>query len=473
MSTAAAAPDTLDEASTGTTWARAIEVRGLWVRYGYRSVLRDVSLTVAAGERVALLGPNGAGKSTLLRTLATLTRPHGGQVSVAGLDLMRDGEKTRAQIGFLGHRPHAYEQFTGRENLRFLARLWQVEQPEPSIRRALDAVGLTHDADRRAGGYSRGMQQRLGLAAAMLHGPAALLLDEPDAGLDRPAVEGLPALIDQLCPGAAVLFATHDHAVAELLADRTIRISDGALSEPRTAVSPARGLPALPRRRAGPGFFTATAAVLRKDLQLEWRGREQLPVLLVFGLMLAIVFGMAFAIPGARETPAIAAGALWASMLLAAILAGVRTFGGEHDRGTLTALRLAPVDLGAVFAGKVALVAVQAAAVGLVQLGALSVLLNTNLFEPAVLATLGLAALALGSLVGLQSALVASSRARELLMPVLALPLAIPVMLAGVGATLDSLSGAGAGLPWLGLLGVISVVFLSAALLLYPYTQES
>ncbi len=462
----------------GSAEPAAVEIRNVWVRLGRRDVLRDASLAVGQGERVAIAGPNGAGKTTLLRTVATLLRPSRGTLHVAGHDSRRATAAVRANSGYVGHQPHLYEQLTARENLSFLASLYQVRDRATRIGEVLDAVGLSADADRRVGEYSRGMQQRLALGAATLHRPAVLLLDEPDSGLDPAAVAMLPQTLDRLCPGAAVLFSTHDASVAEALADRTVTISRGIL----TVGTPSPGpLPsALPQpkglaRTAGGGFFAAVWNLLRKDAKVEWRAREQLPTLVVFTLLLALVFDMAFVIPAADQAPQVAAAVLWSSLLLAITLGGIRLFASEHDRGTLTRLRLAPLDPSAIFFGKWLLLVLQALLVGVVQLAALSVLLNLQLFQVGVVATLALAAAALAAVAALQSALVVDSRARELLMPLLAMPLSIPVMLASVGATLATVQGdpAAAQLPWLGLLGFMAAVFSSLAVVLYPFAAES
>ncbi|MBM4435751.1 MAG: ATP-binding cassette domain-containing protein [Actinobacteria bacterium] len=513
----------------------AIEVRGLWVRLGRLDVLRDVTLAVARGERVGLVGPNGAGKTTLLRALATLLSYDRGTVRVAGYDLPRDGQAARAAIGYAGHRPHLYEHLTARENLRFFARLYGVADAEARADAALAAVALTHVAGGRAGAFSRGMQQRLALAAAMAHAPDVLLLDEPDAGLDATSVAHLPDAIATLCPHATVLFSTHDRAVAQALGARVVELRGGVVakdassaervasqaqapagrgSEPpspahqaggQVVVSPpgrgdggqvaplpaqhAQGqvVPSPPGRGETPavawsgeverrplGFFAAASALIEKDLRVEWRAREQFPTLLVFTLLLALVFDMAFVIPAA-DAAAVAAGTLWGSLLLGSTLAGIRLFAAEHDRGTLAGLLLAPVDPSAVFLGKFALLVAQSAVVGMVQLTVLSVLLNVPLLNAAMLAALGLAAVAMGAIVAMQSALIVSARARELLMPLLALPLAVPVLLASIGATHAALglTPAGTNLPWIGLLAVSAAVFLSLAVVLYPHTVHT
>src|SRR5581483_1441405 len=165
----------------------AIELRDLVRRYGEREALAGVSATVPAGATLVVFGPNGAGKSTLLRVLATLLRPHGGEARVLGAVLPEDGWKVRARVGFLAHEPLLYRDLTGRQNLRYHARLFGVG--DERVEELLAAVGLERRADEPLRSLSRGMVQRLAACRAVLHDPDVLLLDEPRANLDPAAAE--------------------------------------------------------------------------------------------------------------------------------------------------------------------------------------------------------------------------------------------------------------------------------------------
>ena len=451
----------------------ALSLNQLTVGFGRRHVLRGVSLSLRAGERVALLGPNGAGKTTLLHTLATLQPPLGGQAQVGGADVVRRKREARRHLGYVGHTPHMVGHLTSRENLAFLAALYGVASAESRVGESLEVVGLTPMADRRARELSRGQLQRLSLAAAALHRPSVLLLDEPDASLDRDGVRALPAMLNALCPDSAVLMSTHDPDVAAQVAGRRAIVDHGRVSEPDDSA------PAAQTRRTPTGSmsvsFRATAwALLRRDALVEWRAREQGPALLAFTLLVTVLFDMAFVIPAAADAPAVAAGVAWSTLLLAASVAGVRLFGAERDANTLTCLRLAPIDQSAVFVAKYAVLTAQVLAVGLVQLVLLSALLDLQLIQGGMLASLGLVTIALSALTAMQSALALHSRAREVLMPLLTIPLAIPVMLAGIGATLETLQGAPAAgaAPWFGLLAVVAAVFLSLSIMLYPHAID-
>ena len=151
----------------------ALTLSHFTVGFGRRFVVRETSLSMGAGERVALLGPNGAGKTTLLRTLATLQPPLGGQANVGGADIVHRRREARRDIGFVGHTPHLMGHLTARENLAFLASLYGVADAGSRVAEALQVVGLADMAERRARELSRGQLQRLSLAAAALHQPAA------------------------------------------------------------------------------------------------------------------------------------------------------------------------------------------------------------------------------------------------------------------------------------------------------------
>lgn len=193
-----------------------IEITKLKKNYGLKPVLRGVDLAVEQGQRVALLGANGAGKTTLLRILAGLAEPDGGQVRIAGQDMMRDAQQARRAVGFVTHQPYLYDDLTVMENLLFFARMYGVKQRHERARALLERMGLLKRANERASALSRGQTQRLALARALLHSPRILLLDEPDTGLDEEGIALLEAILnEQIQTGGAVLFTTHrlEHAM--------------------------------------------------------------------------------------------------------------------------------------------------------------------------------------------------------------------------------------------------------------------
>ncbi len=173
--------------------AAAVQLEGLTRRYGERDALSGVSLSLPAGQTLVVFGPNGAGKTTLLRVLATLLRPHAGNVSVLGSRLPDEAWAIRGHVGLLGHEPLLYRELTARENLRFHARLHGVSPAR--VEEVLEAVAISARGGEPLRTLSRGMVQRVAVARAVLHEPQLLLLDEPYSNLDPAAIELLAPLI--------------------------------------------------------------------------------------------------------------------------------------------------------------------------------------------------------------------------------------------------------------------------------------
>jgi ABC-type multidrug transport system ATPase subunit len=202
----------------------AIELSGLVRRFGERIVLRDVSLRLPVGSTLAVLGRNGAGKSTLLRILATLLRPHAGEVSVLGEALPRRAFAVRGRLGLLAHDPLLYRDLSGRENLTYHARLYGMV-PE-RVEELLEAVRMRDRADEPVRLLSRGMVQRLAVCRAVLHRPRLLLLDEPLANLDPAATELVAPLIGRES-GTTRVLTSHDPRAALAEADLVLGLQDG------------------------------------------------------------------------------------------------------------------------------------------------------------------------------------------------------------------------------------------------------
>jgi heme exporter protein A len=203
----------------------SIELAGLTRRYGERTALRDVTLTLPAGQTLVVFGPNGAGKSTLLRVLATLLRPHAGRARVLGRDLPGESWAVRGRIGLLGHLPLLYGDLTPRENLLFHARLHRVAAQRADA--LLEQVGMGRRADDPVHTLSRGMVQRVAICRAVLHEPELLLLDEPRANLDPAAAELVEPLIGTAA-GRTRVITSHDPAGGLAEADLALGLRDGA-----------------------------------------------------------------------------------------------------------------------------------------------------------------------------------------------------------------------------------------------------
>ena len=200
-----------------------------------RSVLREIDLKLAAGECVALMGSNGAGKTTLLRCLAALSRPTMGEVRWFGQPAAQAAQLRRS-IGIVGHQTGLYQHLTVRENLLFAARMSAIADPRSRVDTMLEQVDLRTSAEQRVRRVSRGTQQRLALARALIHQPQIVLLDEPFSGLDSAGRGWLAAqLRDLRANGCAVCMATHDEGQAWQSADRTLLLHQGRLVDDQVA----------------------------------------------------------------------------------------------------------------------------------------------------------------------------------------------------------------------------------------------
>lgn len=254
-----------------------LELTGVSKSYGRHWALRDISLRLAPGERLALLGHNGAGKTTLMKLILGLIPPNSGDVRVFGASPAIAGPQ-RPAIGFLPEIVAFHDAMTGREILCFYARLKRRSQTECVA--LLDRVGLTAAADRRVGGYSKGMRQRLGLAQALLGNPRLLLLDEPTTGLD-PALRAIfyDIIGDLAAKGTSVLLSSHLLTEVEERTDRIVimnqgrQVTAGTLDELRIRAM----LPVEIRLRPNDGRFNAVASAFAA-LEAQPQGRGELAI---------------------------------------------------------------------------------------------------------------------------------------------------------------------------------------------------
>ena len=209
----------------------AIETEGLIKRFGAIQALDRFSVRVETGESLAVFGPNGAGKTTLIRILTLGLRASGGAFRIAGLDPRREDLEIRRRIGVISHQSYLYDDLTARENLEFFARVYGVDDPRDRAAILLDEVGLGARADDPVRTFSRGMQQRVSLARALLHEPAIVFLDEPFTGLDPHAARTLRATLDRLRQdGRSVFLVTHNLAQGLELSDRWLILSRGRVA---------------------------------------------------------------------------------------------------------------------------------------------------------------------------------------------------------------------------------------------------
>ena len=220
-----------------------IEVVGLEKRYGALRAVAGVDFEVGAGEVVALLGPNGAGKSTTIKSITGLVRPSAGHVRLAGFDVVRQGDRAKAALGYVPDRPYLYPKLTGRELVRFVGRVRAVRDLEARAQRWLEAFELHEAQNALVETYSHGMRQRLTFVTALLHDPQVLVVDEPMVGLDPRAARQVRDLLRRHAQRErAVLLTTHSMEVAEAVADRVLVmrrgriVAAGTMAELRRAV---------------------------------------------------------------------------------------------------------------------------------------------------------------------------------------------------------------------------------------------
>ena len=209
-----------------------IETRNLVKKYGDKIAVNDVSLTVQAGEVFGFLGPNGAGKTTTIKMIVGLLQPTSGTVKVAGYDVQAQPMQAKAASGYVPDTPNLYAKLTGRELLRFVGDLYNLDRHhmEQRTEELLRVLDLGEAADNTIDSYSHGMQQKASLAAALMHDPKVLVLDEPTVGLDPKSARLIKDILRQMADrGSAVFLSTHILEIAERMCDRIGIINKGEL----------------------------------------------------------------------------------------------------------------------------------------------------------------------------------------------------------------------------------------------------
>jgi Cu-processing system ATP-binding protein len=278
-------------------------VDGVSVRFGALQALREVTLSVAEGERVALLGPNGAGKSTLFKTILGFLRPNTGEVRVAGE--VPGSATARLAVSYLPESVAFPGLLTGQEIIGYFARL-KGEAPARALP-LLDSVGLGEAARRRVGTYSKGMRQRLGLAQALIGRPQLLLLDEPTSGLDPLSRLEFYAIIERVAAqGSAVLLSSHVLTEVEARTDRVAILSKGRIvaDAPLAELSRRAALPIRIRIEARDGALEALHQGIGGErfngasVMLSCLAEEKLGVLARVTELGALIADVDIALPG-------------------------------------------------------------------------------------------------------------------------------------------------------------------------------
>ncbi|MEW6072124.1 MAG: ABC transporter ATP-binding protein [Planctomycetota bacterium] len=261
-----------------------VQTRGLTRRFGSLTAVDRLDLELRAGERLGLLGPNGAGKSTTIRILSTLLRPTAGEVAVLGLDPIGDGDRLRARIGVVPQELAVYEPLTGRQNLAFFGRLYGLSRGalDAAVAQGLALAGLAERADDLVSTYSGGMKRRLNLAAALLHAPELVFLDEPTVGIDPQSRNRVFEMVEALAAnGVAMIYTSHQLGEVERLCDRIVILDHGRRVAEGTLAALQRH-PAVARRGAASLSFAAAEDAARAAETLAAAGvpcalREDLP----------------------------------------------------------------------------------------------------------------------------------------------------------------------------------------------------
>jgi ABC-2 type transport system ATP-binding protein len=210
----------------------AVATWGLTRVFGQRVAVNALNLVVRRGEFFGFLGPNGAGKSTTIKMMVGLLRPSAGLAFVGGVDMWRDPLRAKAQIGVLPEQLNLYERLSGREMVEFAGRLYDLPRAEVRRRTAalLDVLGLTDDADKLVVDYSVGMRKKVSLAAALIHRPQVLFLDEPFEGIDPISSRTIRDILrDLTTAGTTIFFSSHIMEVVERLCTRVGIINNGQL----------------------------------------------------------------------------------------------------------------------------------------------------------------------------------------------------------------------------------------------------
>lgn len=206
-----------------------IEAQNLSKTYGKQTAVQDLNFRLEEGQIVGFLGPNGAGKSTTLKMLLGLIQPSSGSVQIDGKDPQNQAVELKKQIGYLAENNPLYPEMYVREFLEFIANIHQLENVKVRIQEVIEWVGLQKEAHKKIQELSKGYQQRVGIALAILHDPKILILDEPTSGLDPNQRDEIRDLIKSLQKNRIILFSSHLLSEVEAICDRVLLIHQGKL----------------------------------------------------------------------------------------------------------------------------------------------------------------------------------------------------------------------------------------------------
>ena len=213
----------------------SISIKNVSKFYGEQAALQSVSLNVKKGEVVGFLGPNGAGKSTLMKIITCYLPANEGEVKVCGEDVQEDSLSVRSKVGYLPEHNPMYLEMYIKEYLEFVAGVYN--SPKERVSEMIELTGLTPEQDKKIGELSKGYRQRVGLAAALIHNPEVLILDEPTTGLDPNQLAEIRSLIKELGKDQTVLLSTHIMQEVDKMCSRVVIINKGKIVDDQSISS--------------------------------------------------------------------------------------------------------------------------------------------------------------------------------------------------------------------------------------------
>lgn len=205
----------------------SVQVKNLSKYYGQQKAVDDLSFAVGPGEILGFLGPNGAGKSTTMKMLTGFLPPFAGSISICGVDISINSLEAKKSIGYLSENNPLYLEMYIREYLHYVASLYHIKAISKAVDKSLELTGLTSESHKKIGTLSKGYRQRVGLAQAIIHDPAVLILDEPTTGLDPNQLTDIRQLIKALGAEKTVILSTHIMQEVEAVCDRVLILNHG------------------------------------------------------------------------------------------------------------------------------------------------------------------------------------------------------------------------------------------------------
>lgn len=254
-----------------------IFLEGVTKKFGSFTAVEDLNLKVEAGELFGFLGPNGAGKTTTIKMITGLLQPTSGRLKVAGFDLNEHPEEAKRRLGFIPDRPFLYEKLTADEFLAFIGGLWELPDKTVAMRsdRLLELFELVDWRDELIESYSHGMRQKLVFAAALIHEPEVIVVDEPMVGLDPKSIRLVKDIFKEFCArGKTVFMSTHTLAIAEETCSRVAIIQEGRIRAQGT-LDDLRRLSQTTHTHLEPIFLKLTKGEKIKEIDLWGDGGEQ------------------------------------------------------------------------------------------------------------------------------------------------------------------------------------------------------